>query len=134
MTRAARFLALASASLLGLALAAPAASAQTPRKFTVHFGEGETALSKEGQGVVGAAAEMAQECGKLTVSLTGHDDGDRAQEVSHARADAVRKAMVDAGGINASSIKIDVRGAAQPVVAGAKDRQNRRVEISVSCS
>src|SRR5688572_21427230 len=131
MTRAARFLALASAGMLGLALAA---AAQTPRKFTVHFGEGETVLSKEGQGVVGAAAEMAQECGKLAVSLTGHDDGDRAQEVSQARADAVRKAMIDAGGINAGSIKIDVRGAAQPVVAGARDRQNRRVEISVSCS
>jgi outer membrane protein OmpA-like peptidoglycan-associated protein len=77
---------------------------------------------------------MAQECGKLAVSLTGHDDGDRAQEVSQARADTVRKAMIDAGGINASSIKVDVRGAAQPVVAGTKDRQNRRVEISVSCS
>lgn len=129
MTHTAKVLA---GALAGLALAAsfPAASAQAPRKFTVPFDPNQSALSKEGQAALGAAVEMAQECANASLSITGYDDGERAAAVSTARAEAVKKAIVDAGGVNASAMKIE----GKPLAAGSGDRQNHRVEISVACS
>jgi outer membrane protein OmpA-like peptidoglycan-associated protein len=124
-------LAAATIGALAAALALPAA-AQAQKTFSVHFDENHTAIPKDGQAAVGAAVEMAQECIKAQVVLVGHDDGAKADEVSLARANAVRTAIVDAGGVNAGDIKVEARGAKQPKAPGA-DRQNRRVDISVSC-
>ena len=120
------------------ALAAPA-QAQAPRKWTVHFGENETTLSSEARAIVGVAIEMAQECEKASISLVGYDDtthlAPKADQVSMARAEAVRKTMIDAGGVNAD-FKMDARGRRQlptPTPDGVSERQNRRVDISVAC-
>ena len=125
-----------AAATIGVAvLAATAqapANAQAPKTFSVHFDENQTAIPKDGQAALGAAIEMAQECNKAQVMLVGHDDGAKADDVSLARANAVRTAIVNAGGVNAGDIKVEGRGSKQPKVPGA-DRQNRRVDISVSC-
>jgi outer membrane protein OmpA-like peptidoglycan-associated protein len=111
---------------------AAAAHAQAPKTFSVHFDENQTAIPKDGQAALGAAVEMAQECAKAQVMLVGHDDGAKADEVSLARANAVRTAIVNAGGVNAGDIKVEGRGAKQLKVS-APNSQNRRVDISVSC-
>jgi outer membrane protein OmpA-like peptidoglycan-associated protein len=121
-----------AAATIGAAVLAAAAHAQAPKTFSVHFDENQTAIPKDGQAALGAAVEMAQECAKAQVLLVGHDDGAKADEVSLARANAVRIAIVNAGGVNAGDIKAEGRGSKQPKVPGA-DRQNRRVDISVSC-
>lgn len=125
-------------ALAFLALAVPA-SAQEVRKWTIHFGENETTLSPADRATLGAAIEMAQECEKASVSLTGYDDTThpplKADEVSMARAETVRKTIVDAGGVNAE-FKMDARGRRQlpvPTPDGVSERQNRRVDISVAC-
>ena len=121
------------------ALAAPA-QAQAPRKWTVHFGENETTLSPDARATLGAAIEMAQECEKASVSLVGHDDAthpaQKADEISMARAETVRKTIVDAGGVNAE-FKMEARGRRQlpvPTPDGVSERQNRRVDISIACN
>jgi outer membrane protein OmpA-like peptidoglycan-associated protein len=123
-----------AAATIGVAVLAAAAYAQTPKTFSVPFEESQTTLSKEGQTVVGAAVEMAQECSEASVLLVGHDDSAKADEISQARAQAVHKAMVDAGGVGGGpgAFKITAQGAKQ-LKAPAPNRQNRRVDISVSC-
>jgi outer membrane protein OmpA-like peptidoglycan-associated protein len=127
---------LAAATIGAMALTAPnlLAEAQTAKTFSVLFDENQSAITSEGQKALGAAVEMAQECDQASVLLVGHDDGPKADEISLARANAVHKAMVDAGGIGGGpgAFKVEARGAKQPKVPGA-DRQNRRVDISVSC-
>jgi hypothetical protein len=49
-------------AVLAAAAACAPAEAQTPKTFSVPFEESQTTLSKEGQTVVGAAVEIAQEC------------------------------------------------------------------------
>ncbi|HEV7691802.1 MAG TPA: OmpA family protein [Hyphomonadaceae bacterium] len=121
-----------AAAIIGVAMMAAAAHAQAPKTFSVHFDENQTAIPKDGQAALGAAVEMAQECAKAQVMLVGHDDGAKADEVSLARANAVRTAIVNAGGVNAGDIKVEGRGAKQLKVS-APNSQNRRVDISVSC-
>lgn len=125
--------ALAGALILGLPAMSPAA-AQAPKTFTIPFDENQAAITTAGQAALGAAIEMAQECAQASVLLVGHDDGAKADEVSLARANAVQKAMIDAGGIGGGpgGFKVEARGARQPKVPGA-NAQNRRVDISVSC-
>src|SRR5690348_1672247 len=124
---------LAAATIGALALAA-VAHAQAPKIFSVPFEDNQATLSKAGQAAVGAAVEMAQECGEASVLISGHDDGAKADEISLARANAVHKAMVDAGGVGGGpgAFKISALGAKQLKVPGPNP-QNRRVDISVSC-
>jgi OmpA-OmpF porin, OOP family len=107
-----RLAATSVAVLAGLVVAGPAAA----QKYTVHFGE------------------------KPAVSLTGHDDASHppaeAVALSIKRAEAVKAAMVDNGGINAGGFTIKGQGRQQPLVQtadGVAERANRRVEISISC-
>jgi outer membrane protein OmpA-like peptidoglycan-associated protein len=133
MPKVGRLPALAAITIGVLLLVAPA-HAQAPKTFTVPFGENLTTLSKGGLAAIGAAVEMAQECGEASVLIAGHDDGAKADEVSQLRAQAVHKAMVDAGGVGGGpgAFKIAAQGARQ-LKAPAPNSQNRRVDISVAC-
>ena len=124
------------AVLAGLLLAGPAAA----QKYTVHFGEKDVKLTKESEAVLGVAVEAAQECSEPAVSLTGHADASlppaEAMAMSVKRAEAVKVAMADGGGINPGSFTIKGQGRQQPAVQtadGVAERANRRVEISIAC-
>jgi OOP family OmpA-OmpF porin len=134
-----RLAATSLAVVSGLLLAGPAA-AQAPQKYTVHFGETDTKLTKDSEAVLGVAVEAAQECSEPVVSLVGHDDATlaptEALALSLKRAEIVKVAMMDGGGINSTGFIIKGQGRQQPVVQtadGVAERANRRVEISVSC-
>ena len=123
-----------AAATIGVALLALPASAQAAKTFSVPFDENQAALSKAGQAAVGKAVEMAQECSEASVIIAGYDDGPKADEISLSRAQAVHKAMVDAGGVGGGpgAFKVSGHGARELKVPGPNPR-NRRVDIRVSC-
>jgi outer membrane protein OmpA-like peptidoglycan-associated protein len=90
--------------------------------------------------VVEAAAGRAKACKRASIELVGHDDrsqtGERAQELSELRAQAVQRALASAG-IPEARIKTEGRGDRNLMFNtpdGVKESMNRRVDIAVVCT
>jgi len=102
------------------------------------------ALRPEASATLGKVATVLKDYGKSPVVIDGHTDGKGSdsynQTLSERRADAVRKWLVDPGGVEASRIATKGWGKTKPVAPntkpnGADDpegrQKNRRVEITV---
>ena len=103
-------------------------------QYTVLFGFGSAALTKEGKAVVEqAAGEIAK--GATSVTLVGHTDtvgnAKANQALSERRAKAVAKALL-AKGVPAGAIQMGGVGETDQAVAtpdNTKEKANRRVVI-----
>lgn len=103
----------------------------------VTFEHGSARLTPEGERTVAEAADLLANALQLRIRIEGHTDsvGPAAANLllSEARADAVRKALVDFG-VDDSRLGIRGLGETEPLVeeASEDDRaQNRRVEFVV---
>jgi chemotaxis protein MotB len=114
-----------------------------PAMFAVYFDSGKINIKAEGEAEMEKAAAMIKENPNAVVKVEGHADNTPVVYskyrnnwlLSQARADAVRKYLVEKLGISEDRIKQTVGFADyQPTASNDKKNkwENRRVEISVS--
>lgn len=118
--------------------AAPAmapAPAAAPRPYVVYFGFDRSDISAAAAQVIDQAVADAQRQGISNFTVTGHADrsgaGDYNQQLSLARSNAVRDALVSRG-VAAGNVSVAGRGEAEsavPTADGVREPANRRVEI-----
>jgi outer membrane protein OmpA-like peptidoglycan-associated protein len=116
------------------------AAAQAPFRSSVYFGWNEFELSGTALAVVEEAIRFAKACNLPRVDIVGHDDtslsSERAQTLSDQRAESVRRAMIDRGGISPEFVTSEGRGDREPFLPtrdGVQEALNRRVEIDIIC-
>ena len=104
----------------------------------VLFRSGSAAIEPEFLDVLGISAQFLQLSEQTTITITGHTDsaGDEVSnlELSQARVDAARQAMIDRGG-DAGRITAIGKGETEPIAdnSTAEGRQqNRRVELTIT--
>ena len=117
--------------------AALSAQPPTPRRFTLYFEQGSTALTPDSRGEVPVIVETVREYASVDTSVVGHSDtsGDTRtnMELSLRRALAVG-ALLSAGGIDPGALDITSHGEADPLVPtgdNVAEPKNRRVEVTV---
>ncbi|GEM_PF-5172430 len=103
----------------------------------IHFETGKADISEDSLLLLDRLAQVLKGCADMEVVIVGHTDnvGDLAsnQQLSEARANAVKQALVERG-LNPDVIIARGEGETQPLVANDSDRNrqiNRRIEISV---
>ena len=104
----------------------------------VLFSSGSAVIEPEFLDVLGISAQFLQLSDQTTITITGHTDsaGDEQSnlELSQARVDAARQAMIARGG-DAERITAIGRGESEPIAdnSTAEGRQqNRRVELTIT--
>jgi OOP family OmpA-OmpF porin len=119
------------------AQAAPAPAPAQPRNFLVFFDFNKSTLTPDAMKIVEQAATEFKKSGKSRVDLIGHADrsgNDRYNlALSVRRAEAVKAALVKQG-LTLGAITVTGKGESVPLVPtadGAREPQNRRVEIIV---
>lgn len=129
-----------STLLVLLLLAGAPAFAQSPYRVSVYFDWNDIDLTPSGREIVNEAVRAAKACNVPDVKIVGHDDtslsSQKAQELSNQRADAVRAAMINGGGIDPGLISSEGRGDLElnmPTADGVREPFNRRVQIDVVC-
>lgn len=107
-------------------------------KSIIHFPIASARVSEESAGLINRLAEAVQNCGSVIVTVEGHTDKigtiERNQQLSIARASAVRMALASAG---ADPTRLASRGfAASRPMADEETAEayalNRRIEFKVS--
>jgi len=103
----------------------------------IHFETGKADISKDSLLLLDRLAQVLRGCADMEVVIVGHTDnvGDLVsnQQLSEARANAVKQALVERG-LNPDVIIARGEGETQPLVANDSERKrqiNRRIEISV---
>ncbi|TXG84896.1 MAG: OmpA family protein [Sphingomonadales bacterium] len=109
-----------------------------PGPFIIFFDWNKADLTPEAQAVLERAADAYKSTGQASIVLQGHADrsGSDAynQRISERRA-AIAKAALAKLGITADAMKAEAFGESRPLVEtadGAREPQNRRVEITLS--
>ena len=107
------------------------------------FGPGEAALRPDAALFLEDIAEILGQMPDTFIEVSGHTDDTPMTdttvyrdntELSYFRADAVRRQLIDYGGIPADQFEVHACGASQPVATNATQegrRENRRVELYV---
>ncbi|HMK68268.1 MAG TPA: OmpA family protein, partial [Stellaceae bacterium] len=110
------------------------APAGPARSFRVFFDFNRANLSAEAMRVVHEAAATFKQTGSARIDVTGYTDTAGSSQynlaLSKRRAEAVKAALI-AAGVPASSVGVNWRGEANPLVPtpdGVRQAQNRRVE------
>jgi OOP family OmpA-OmpF porin len=97
--------------------------------YLVYFERGSDQLDPDGENAVYEAARAAYVAAPASIAVTGYADASGGaadnEALSRRRAEAVAEALRTAG-VTGSDIRVAARGA----VAGASERQSRRVEIT----
>ena len=103
----------------------------------INFESGSSRLTAESKTLVKRLAESLAQCSTATIALTGHTDSSGSasinKKLSGLRAEAVAKALIDAG-IADSRISTAGVGSSRPIASNdtADGRaQNRRIEFSL---
>ncbi|MBL8671952.1 MAG: OmpA family protein [Alphaproteobacteria bacterium] len=108
---------------------------QPPREFVFLFESGSTTMAQQSaETAQQVKADLANRVHKEAV-VVGHADSVGSAQtnlaLSRARAEAVRDLLVESG-IDASAVRVEARGAADPMVrAGGSEIRNRRVVVTV---
>lgn len=135
-----RALARQEAEIVAGAKLPPSRAAGAGEVFTLAgdaFASGQSTLTAGAGASLRALAAYLELAADVRVEIVGHTDAqgaaDANRQLSQRRAEAVRRALIDAG-IPASRIRAEGRGAAEPVAdnaTAAGRARNRRVEIAV---
>ncbi len=103
----------------------------------IHFQTGKADISEDSLLLLDRLAKVLKGCPDMQVEIVGHTDnvGDLTsnQQLSEARANAVKQALVERG-LSPDSIIARGEGETQPLVPNDSDRHrqiNRRIEITV---
>jgi len=107
------------------------------REFTVYFGFNQSTLSPEARDVIHRAVATAEHQGPVRVAVAGHTDTVGSESyndgLSKARADAVKRAMLNAG-LEGAPIRTEGYGFDDPKVPtapGVRAAENRRAVIDI---
>ncbi|GHB26259.1 hypothetical protein GCM10008106_03550 [Mongoliitalea lutea] len=103
---------------------------------SITFDSGSDVLKTSSYGVLKEIAETLQQNPTVRVQIFGHTDSDGSEklnlELSKKRAEAVKKALTQDFGIDASRMETDGKGQSQPIAPNTTSEgkaQNRRVEF-----
>lgn len=128
--------ALAAATVLATAFAAPAAAQDDADSLKVYFASGSASIASDQSGTLDQAARLFREGSPFVMILSGGADtvgaAERNLDLSLSRARAVADALV-ARGIPVARLQVLGRGNSELEVAtdpGIANRENRVVEIT----
>lgn len=109
--------------------------AAAPRNFLVFFDFDKSDITIQASNVIKQAADAFKRGQNARIELSGHTDLSGAspynQRLSLRRAEAVKAALA-AEGVDAGKVMVEAHGKSRPLVPtadGAREPQNRRVEI-----